>query len=124
MNERRIYSRIGSGIACLIYSGNRESLGLIDNISETGLALRIEKKNDGQEFRLGDTIMATGLDTEDVLQFELEIMRVEETEDYILIGAHIVNGHDVEPYVHEKKLELLKKIYLKNRQQASPEDEQ
>ena len=114
MDERRIFSRIGSGISCLIYSGNSETTGSIENISESGIALRVEKDNMGHEFVVGDTIMATGIDLDEILQLELEIMRIDESEDHILIGAHIVNGHDVEPYVHEKKLELLKSIYFKN----------
>ena len=114
MEERRIFSRIRSGILCLIYSENSETVGVVENISESGIALRIKREEAKHDFRSGDMIMATGLDTSEVVQFELEIRRIEEFEDHIIIGAHIINSHDVEPYVHEKRLELLKEICMNN----------
>ena len=122
MDERRIYSRIQSGISCLIYSDNREIVGVIKNISESGLAILIDRKAVLHEFRIGDQIMVTGLDMQEVIQFELEIMRIEEHDDHLILGAHTVNVHDVEPYVFEKKLELLKSIYLKNKSLNTQED--
>ena len=114
MNERRNFSRIRSGISCLVYSENSESVGMVENISESGIAIRIQQEAAHHDFRIGETIMATGLDETDVVQFELEIMRLEKSDDHIIIGAHIINSHDVEPYVHEKRLQLLKEIYVRN----------
>lgn len=114
MDERRNFSRIRSGISCLVYSESSESVGVVENISESGIAIRIQREAVRHDFRKGETIMATGLDAADVVQFELEIMRLEEADDHIIIGAHIINSHDVEPYVYEKRLELLKNIYIRN----------
>ena len=110
--ERRIYSRLKSGVACLVYTGSVEMTGVIDNISETGIAVVINKADLKHDFRVGERIKVTGLDAEEVLQLEIEIVRLEDRDTALLLGAHIFNHREIEPYVNRKRMEVYFKKLL------------
>ena len=110
--ERRIYSRLKSGVSCLVYTGTIEMTGIIDNISETGIAVVIDKKDLKYDFKVGERIKVTGLDSDEVLQLEIEIVRMEEHETSLLLGAHIFNHREIEPYINRKRMEVYFKKLL------------
>ena len=112
MDEKRYYSRLKSGISCLVYSDGKEYVGVIDNISEYGIAILLDRKDLEQEITLGERFTVTGLDVEDVVQFYVDVRRVEEKDDKVMVGTHIINHSETETYVHEKRLEKFKNAYF------------
>ena len=112
MDEKRYYSRLKSGISCLVYSDGKEYVGVIENISEYGIAILLDKKDLVQEINLDERFTVTGLDVEDVIQLYVDVRRIEEKDDKVLVGTHIINHTEIAPYVHEKRLEKFKNTYF------------
>ena len=110
--ERRIYSRLESGMQCLIYKDNKEMNGIVDNVSESGVAILIRPEDIKCEIDIGDRVNITGLDADMVIQFHTEVVRFAEKDGYRLIGAKIVNRTEIEPYINKKRVEMyIKSIY-------------
>ena len=110
--ERRIYSRLESGMQCLVYKDNREMNGKVDNISESGIAVLIKPADIICEINIGDKLSVTGLDADTVIQFHTEVVRMADAGEYRLIGAKIVNRTEIEPYINKKRVEMyIKSIY-------------
>lgn len=109
MEEKRLYSRLKSGMPCLIYSNNKEYVGVVDNISENGIAIYLDRGDQPQKLDLNGQFFVTGLDEDDVVQFHVDVRRISEKDGKVLIGTHVINSDEIGPYVHEKRLEILKK---------------
>lgn len=99
-------------MSCLIYSNNREYMGVIDNVSENGIAIQVDKADIQQDIALNERFYVTGLDKDDVIQFYVDVRRIEEREDKVLIGTHVINGAEIRNFVHEKRLEKLKDMMM------------
>ncbi|MCR5420376.1 MAG: PilZ domain-containing protein [Lachnospiraceae bacterium] len=104
--ERRNYSRLKSGMSCLVYYNNVEFVGVVDNLSEAGLGILINETEACDLIGVGDKIDVTGLDAEVVIQFEANIARISKMEDKVYIGAQIINQKEIEPYINRKRVEL------------------
>lgn len=110
--ERRVYSRLESGMQCLVYKDNKEMNGVVDNISESGIAVLIDSDDLKCEINKGDKLNVTGLDADTVIQFHTEVVRLAQKEKFMLVGAKIVNRTEIEPYVNKKRVEMyMKSIY-------------
>jgi hypothetical protein len=107
--ERRVYSRLKSGMSCLIYVTNKEIVGIVDNISENGIGITVNREGIADELQVDDRIDVTGLDSEVVVQFEARIVRLTENGDKLEIGALILNQKQIEPYINRKRVEMFLK---------------
>lgn len=110
--DRRIYSRLESGMQCLVYKDNKEMNGIVDNMSESGLAVLISENVINCELNKGDWIKVTGLDSDSVIQFDAEIVRFAQKDGCRLIGAKVLNRREIEPYINRKRVEAyIKHLY-------------
>lgn len=110
--ERRVYSRLESGMQCLVYKDNKEMNGIVDNISESGIAVLIKPADIKCEINVGDKLNVTGLDADTVIQFHTVVVRMADAGENRLIGAKIVNRTEIEPYINKKRVEMyIKSIY-------------
>lgn len=112
MIEKRLFQRIKLGIPCLVYSNSNEYMGVIDNISENGVAILVNKDDMGQVADINDRLYVTGLDKDDVVQFYVDVRRIEERDSKVLIGTHVINSGEIRPFVHEKRLKKLKDMMM------------
>lgn len=42
----------------------------------------------------------------------MDVRRIEEREDKVLIGTYVINGAEIRNFVHEKRLEKLKDMMM------------
>ena len=103
--DRRTYSRLESGVECLVYMKNKEMDGIVDNISESGMAVLIDTNCIKCEICIGDRASVTALDTGTVVQFNIEVVRIANKNECRLIGAKITNQTEIEPYINRKRVE-------------------
>ncbi|MCR5590050.1 MAG: PilZ domain-containing protein [Lachnospiraceae bacterium] len=104
--DRRTYSRLESGVECLVYMKNKEMDGIIDNISESGMAVLIDTNGIKCEICVGDRASVTAIDdTGTVIQFNIEAVRIASKNECRLIGAKIINQTEIEPYITRKRVE-------------------
>ncbi|MCR4787225.1 MAG: PilZ domain-containing protein [Lachnospiraceae bacterium] len=106
--DRRIYSRVNLSIPCLIYINNVEMNGNIVDISETGIGILVEVDEVKHPIQEGDLIMVTGVDDDVVAQFEANVIRKNDKDGSMRIGARIVNQNQVEEFINNEKV----KAYL------------
>ena len=103
--DRRTYSRLESGMECLVYMKNKEMDGIVDNISESGMAVLIDINGIKCEICIGDRASVAALDTGTVIQFNIEVVRLANKDECRLIGATIINQTEIEPYINRKRVE-------------------
>lgn len=103
--ERRTYKRVDIGIQCLIYVDGTETGGVIADICEDGLGITLTTQDIMHKFTVGEEIMVTGLDEEDVTQFIAKTVRIVPTSEKTIVGARIINTREVEPYIQKKKVQ-------------------
>lgn len=123
--DRREHQRIVVGLECNFYFKNRDTdskefCGVIEDISEAGLRLRIcEKSNSDfvKKANVGDYILFQSADEYtranrpqiDVLIGEAKITRIENKNEHVLIGCSIVDkikGYD--DFINRKYIELIR----------------
>ncbi len=102
--ERRIYSRVNLDLQCLIYADNVEMNGEIVNVSETGIGIVVQIDDVKHPINVDDTIMVTGVNDEEVAQFEAKVIRTVDEDGHLLIGARIVNQRQVEDFINNEKV--------------------
>lgn len=102
--ERRVYSRVNLRLQCLIYIDNVEMNGDIVNVSETGIGIVVKVDEVKHPIKIDDTIMVTGVNEDAVAQFEAKVIRTEDEEGHLLIGARIVNQQQVEEFINNEKV--------------------
>ena len=116
MYNRRLYERIDINVECVLYLKDGEVMeinGLLRDISENGIGLFLEgpeevfdvlKEKMNLKFQFQDEFMIFKEICSHIVNGQAEIVRLQRTEDGMIVGCRLLQPEKVEAYVRERKM--------------------